>query len=151
MAEPDDPRFTAGIRAWLVRLLLIGLAFLALWGAQIADSRFRETIAAAFRFDLRQWSATITPLVIAGALFAVACRYPFPRTRYAWGRLILALVALVPAVHGGFIIWTPQFDVHWPTLLITPRWFDDGSVPAVCAVLAGVAIGSGFGARREKG
>ena len=142
---------TAGVRAWLVRLVLVSGAFAALWLSQIADQRFRETVAAAFRFDLRQWSATITPLVIAGALFTAACRYPFPRSRYAWGRLVLAAIALVPAIHQGFIIWAPQFDVRWPALVDTPRWFDDGAVPAACAVLAGVAIGSGFGARRERG
>ena len=136
---------------WVIRVALVVGAFVGLWLSQIADARFRETIAAAFRFDLRQWSATITPLVIAGALFAAACRYPFPRPRYAWGRLVLAAVVLIPALHAGFYIWAPQFDVHWPTVLITPRWFDDGSVTAVCAALAGVAVGCGFGARREEG
>ena len=146
-----EGRLTAGPVAWVVRSAFVAGAFLALWLSQIADERFRETIAAAFRFDARQWSATITPLVIAGALFTAACRYPFPRPRYAWGRLLLAAVALVPAIHHGFMIWAPQFDVRWPALLSTLRWFDGGSVPAACAVLSGVAIGSGFGARREGG
>ncbi len=133
----------------MVRLAFVALAFLSLWLSQIADQRFRETVAAAARFDLRQWSATITPLILAGAFFTVAARYPFPRPRYAWGRLVLAGVAVLPAVHLGLILWAPQFTVDWPTSVITPRWFDGGSVPAVCAVLAGVAIGCGFGARRE--
>lgn len=143
------PRWTAGWRAWALRIVSVVLASVALWAAQIADARFRRTVASAARFDARQWSATITPLLIAGALFAVAGRYPFPRPRYAWGRLVLALVALLPALHLAFIIWAPQLGVRWPTLLVTPRWFDDGSVPSAGAVLAGVAIGSGFGARRE--
>ena len=142
---------TAGAVAWTIRVVLVAGAFLALWLSQIADQRFRETIAAASRFDAREWSATITPLVIAGALFAAACRYPFPRPRYAWGRVVLAAVALVPAVHQGFVIWAPQFDVHWSPVVSTLRWFDAGPVPAACAVLSGVAIGSGFGARREGG
>ncbi|MGH2595337.1 MAG: hypothetical protein ACRDH7_05170 [Actinomycetota bacterium] len=141
-------RGSAGLGAWAVRVALVAVAFAALLLAQIEDDRFRETAAAALRFDLRQWSATITPLVIAGALFAIATRYPFPRPRYGWGRLVLAVVALLPALHLGFVMWSPQFNVHWPVVLITPRWFDDGTVPAVCAALAGVAIGSGFGARR---
>ena len=139
---------TAGLRSWLVRLALVAAAFVALWAAQIADARFRETMAAAFRFDVRQWSATVTPLMIAGACFAAAGRFPFPRERFAWGRLVLAAVAFVPAMHQALYIWAPQFHVHWPAILITPRWFDDSSIPAVCAVLAGVAIGCGFGARR---
>jgi hypothetical protein len=143
------PARSAGLVVWSVRLGLVALSFTALWAARLADARFRETIASAFRFDARQWSATITPLVIAGALFAVAARFPFPRPRYAWGRLLLASIALVPALHQAFIVWSPQFDVHWPAVLITPRWFDDGSLPSACAVLAGVAIGCGFGARRE--
>jgi hypothetical protein len=133
----------------MVRLVFVALAFLSLWLSQIADQRFRGTVAAALRFDLRLWSATITPLILAGALFAVAARYPFPRPRYAWGRLVLAGAAALPAVHLGLIMWAPQFSVDWPTSVITLRWFDGGSVPAECAVLAGVAIGCGFGARRE--
>ena len=143
-------RRSAGVRAWIVRLAFVALAFASLWLSQIADQRFRETVAAAARFDLRQWSATVTPLILAGAFFTVAARYPFPRPRYAWGRLLLAGVAVLPALHVGFILWAPQFAVHWPTAVITPRWFDGGSVPAACAVLAGAAIGCGFGARRER-
>jgi hypothetical protein len=142
---------SAGLLVWSVRVALVAVSFTALWAARLADARFRETVASAFRFDVREWSATITPLVIAGALFAVAARFPFPRPRYAWGRLVLASIALVPALHLGFVVWSPQFDVHWPAVLITPRWFDDGALPSACAVLAGVAIGCGFGARRESG
>jgi len=134
---------------WAIRIALVGMAFLALWLSQIADARFRETVASAARFDVREWSATITPLVLAGVLFALAARYPLLRPRYAWGRLVLASAMLVPALHEGFVIWAPQFNVHWPTFAITLRWFDSGAVPAACAVLAGVAIGAGFGARRE--
>ena len=144
-------RRSAGVGAWMVRFAFVALAFLSLWLSQIADQRFRETVAAAARFDLRQWSATVTPLILAGAFFTVAARYPFPRPRYAWGRLVLAGVAALPALHVGFILWAPQFTVHWPTDVITLRWFDGGSVPSACAVLAGVAIGCGFGARREAG
>ncbi len=60
-------RRSAGVNAWLVRLALLALAFASLWLSQIADQRFRETVAAAARFDLRQWSATVTPLMLAGA------------------------------------------------------------------------------------
>ncbi len=140
-------RRTAGAAAWKVRVALLAISFVALWASQIADRRFRETAATALRFDVREWSATITPLILAGVLFTIAARYPFPRPRYAWGRIVLALVALLPALHLGFVMWSPQFTVHWPVWLITPRWFDDGTVPSVCAVLAGVAIASGFGAR----
>lgn len=133
----------------MVRLALVASAFVSLWLSQIADQRFRETVAAAGRFDLRQWSATVTPLILAGALFTVAARYPFPRPRFAWGRLVLAGVAVLPALHLGFILWAPQFTVDWPAAAVTLRWFDGGSVPSACAVLAGAAIGSGFGARRE--
>jgi len=139
---------TAGVGVWALRLILTVAAFGALWLAQIEDERFRETVASAFRFDVRRWSASITPLVLAGALFAVAARFPFPRPRYAWGRLVLAGLAILPALHLGFVMWAPQFTVHWPSLLITPRWYQDGSIPAAGAVLAGVAIGCGFGARR---
>ncbi len=142
-------RRSAGLRAWFVRMGFVAVSFVSLWLSQIADQRFRETVATAARFDLRLWSATITPLILAGAFFTIAARFPFPRPRFAWGRLVLAVAAAIPAVHMGFVLWAPQFAVRWPTFLIIPRWFDGGSVPAVCAVLVGVAIGSGFGARRE--
>jgi hypothetical protein len=142
-------RRAAGPGAWAVRVFLVAVSFAALLLAQIEDDRFREIAATALRFDVRQWSATITPLVFAGAMFTIATRFPFPRPRYAWGRLALGAVALLPEVHQAFIMWSPQFNVHWPTFIITPRWFDNGSVPAVCAVLAGVAVGAGFGARLE--
>lgn len=157
IAEPrrDEPearaggtRRSAGVGAWAIRLGLVAFGFAALWLSQIADQRFRETAASALRFDLRQWSATITPLVLAGALVTLAARYPFPRLRYAWGRLLLALIVLLPTLHLGFVMWAPQFTVDWPRLLITPRWFDDGAIPSAGAILAGVAIGCGFGARR---
>ena len=149
-ADPADARERqlSKVSVWVIRAVLSLAAFGALWVAQVEDERFRETAASAFRFDVRQWSATITPLVIAGALFATAARFPFPRPRYAWGRLVLAGVAILPALHLGFVMWAPQFAVHWPTILTIPRWYQDGSIPAACAVLAGVAIGCGFGARR---
>ena len=147
LAEARDRRLST-VMAWVVRAVLVLAAFGALWLAQVEDQRFRETAASALRFDLRQWSATITPLILAGLFFAIAARYPFPRPRYAWGRLMLAAVAILPALHLGFIMWSPQFDVHWPAIVITPRWFENGAVPSAGAVLAGVAIGCGFGARR---
>ncbi|MGZ4109514.1 MAG: hypothetical protein ACXVP7_07490 [Actinomycetota bacterium] len=149
MSTADDRRRTAGLRVWAVRILLVVLAVVALWLSQIADARFRETVASAFRFDLREWSATVTPLILAGALFAIAARFPFLRPRYAWGRLALAAPVLALVLHSGFVVWAPQFTIRWPAFAITPRWFDGGSVPSACAVLAGIAIGAGFGARRE--
>ena len=145
----EGTRRTAGPGVWAVRVSLTAVAFAALWLAQIEDDRFRETAATALRFDVRLWSATITPLIVAGALFTIAARFPFPRPMYAWGRLALAGLALLPELHVAFIMWSPQFNVHWPSLIITPRWFDNGSVPALCAVLAGVASGAGFAARLE--
>jgi hypothetical protein len=61
---------------------------------------------------------------------------------------VLAAVAILPALHLGFIMWSPQFNVHWPLFVVTPRWFENGAVPSAGAILAGVAIGCGFGARR---
>jgi hypothetical protein len=145
----EGTRNTAGTGVWAIRASVLAVSFSALLLAQIEDDRFRETAASALRFDVRQWSATITPLIFAGALFTIAARFPFPRPRYAWSRLVLAVLALLPELHVAFVMWSPQFDVRWPSFIITPRWFDSGSVPAMCAVLAGVAIGAGFGARLE--
>jgi len=143
-----DVRPPNRVVTWAIRAGMLVLAFASLWLAEIEDQRFRETAASALRFDLRQWSSTITPLILSGLFFALAARYPFPRSRFAWGRLVLAGIAILPALHLGFVMWAPQFTVHWPTIAITPRWLDDGSIPSACAVLAGVAIGCGFGARR---
>ena len=145
----DGLRRTAGPGAWAVRTAFVAVAFAALLLAQIEDDRFRETAATALRFDVRQWSATITPLIVAGVLFTIAVRFPFPRPMYAWGRIVLAVLALLPELHLAFIMWSPQFNVRWPSLIVTPRWFDNWSFPALCSALAGVAIGAGFGARLE--
>ena len=125
----------SGPGAWVIRASLTLLAFGSLWLSQIEDDRFSRAAVGAFRFDLRLWSATITPLILAGMFFTVAACYGSPRPRRGRGRLILGVVALIPALHLGFIMWAPQFSVHWPAWLVTPRWFDLGEVPHASAVI----------------
>jgi hypothetical protein len=133
---------------WVVRVALVALAIAGFWLAGLAQERFLRVAAAAVRFDLRLWTATITPVVLAGVCFTAAIRYPWPAGGFAWSRLFLAGLALVPAMHLSLLRWSPQLGWSDPAFLFAYRWFDDGVTPAVGAVLAGVAIASGFGAGR---
>lgn len=134
-------------RVGAIRLGLVALAAVFLWLATIAEERFTEVALSDFRFDLRLWSATITPFVLAGVAFAMAVRYPWGPGRYGWRRLALAALAIGPAVHLGLLRWTPQLGWTEPAWLLHYRWFDEGAVPAAGAVLCGVAIASGVAVR----
>jgi hypothetical protein len=87
-------------------------------------------------------------LALAGFALCVALRIPFPRPRIAWSRLVFVVIALVPAIH----VWL-SLDHHLedaPSWVLGPYWFDGWEVAHVGAVLAGVALAAGIGARRAR-
>ena len=80
--------------------------------------------------------------LVAGIAFAVAVRFPFPRSRYAWGRILLAGIILLPVVR----VWSALSQMSGPLFLRRYYWFD--LIPETWSIMAGVAVGAGFGARR---
>jgi hypothetical protein len=116
---------------------------LLLWNSRNLARFYRPP---AFNLDFGLFWRIQAVFVLAGLAFAVATRFPYPRSRYGWSRLFIAAVAIVPAVHFWYVL-----DVSTGTRFLSESyWFDD--IPfVVWPLLAGVAVGSGFGARRSAG
>jgi hypothetical protein len=150
---------TAGVSAWLVRALLLVAAGLFLWWGQgqasvlradlLAPTTSETTLAAGIDPEATRFWSSIVLFALAGLGFGLATRFPFPRPRFAIGRLLLAFVGLVPALHFWF--YRRGQGPREGGLLGQGYWFDDLAVIVVGAALAGVAIASGVGARRGRG
>ena len=163
-AAYDDPvateraTVTAGVSAWLVRALLLVAAGLFLWWGQsqasvlgadmTPSSDLVELLPTGDRTEAARFWWSIALFALAGLGFGLATRFPFPRPRFAVGRLLLAAVGLAPAVHSWAYL---RSDGPRDGLLARGYWFDDLTVIVVGAALAGVAIASGVGARRGRG
>jgi hypothetical protein len=139
-----EGRRFAGFTVWLVRTAaLVIAAALLRWSGQLEEG-FRAETAAEFGPDWAQWWLIRSVYVVAGMAFTVAVRFPFPRSRFAWSRLGIAALAILPAVH----FWYGWAVTAGPAFLRRSYWFDFVTM-AVWPILAGVAIGAGFGARRS--
>jgi hypothetical protein len=138
---------TAGLVMWLVRLTLVGASGAALWGAQRFAVDLQRTSFRG-RYDPGSYARSIGPFILAGFLFGVAVRIPFPRPRISWGKPVLAAVALGPAVHRWYVSDLPPLASSG--FLTEHYWFDSLAIGAIGAVLAGVALAAAIGARRGK-
>ena len=139
-----EGRRFAGITVWLVRVAaLVIAAALLRWSGQLEEG-FRAETAAEFGPDWAQWWLIQAVYLVAGMAFTVAVRFPFPRSRFAWSRLGIAALVILPAVH----FWYGWAGTAGPAFLRRVYWFDYVTT-AVWSILAGVAIGAGFGARRS--
>jgi hypothetical protein len=141
--KTSRPVATGGV--WAIRVTLLVATYALLWyGTRLLgewDLRRRA------EFAFRPWGlwAALAVFLLAGVVFAAAARFPFLRPRFAWGRIVIALLILVPPVH--LTLWANGWSA--PQWLFQPRWFDSIANAQTSALLAGVAIGCGFGARRE--
>lgn len=139
---------TGGVSAWLVRGMLIVSAAFLLWWGQNAFNDYERTLRASFGHgSVGFWGAVIL-FAASGLGFGLAIRYPFPEPAFAFGRLAFAVLALAPAVHVAYV-----FALEPPiqeSVLNRFFWFDDLAIVQIGAVLAGVAIASGVGARRGR-
>ena len=140
------------IQTWwfgfLVRTALALLAFWALWFAQDRYSTFRVHAGATFSYENSLWLLSVGATIVAGLLFGLAAWLPFTRVRYLPSRLLLAAVALVPVAH----FWWIFLNQHGrPTgWLWRLYWFDmSAQTHFVLAGFAGVALASGFRAKRQ--
>jgi hypothetical protein len=137
------------IEAWWVRFVvrtaLALLAFGALWFAADRFEAFLLDGAENFRYDdslLLSWAGAT---VAAGLLFGLATWLPFAKFRFLPSRLLLAAVALLPLAHFWWIFNEGHRSGGW---LGRFYWFDQGATKFVMAAFAGVAIASGFRAKR---
>jgi hypothetical protein len=147
---PDDRSLTAGFSIWVIRIACVAGAAAAVWYALKLQSDALAREAAELRFDpilAKHWWV-VGLLALAGFAFCVAVRIPFPRPRVAFGRIVFVVVALVPAVHVWLLLDRRLEDA--PSWVRGPYWFDGWEVAHVGAVLAGVALAAGIGARRAK-
>lgn len=144
MAESESGRPVATGGVWAIRVTLLLVVYALLWDGTrlLAEWDLRRRAEFAFR-PWGLWAASAV-FLLAGVVAAAAARSPFPRPRFAWGRLVIALLILVPPVH--LTLWANGWSL--PQWVLQPRWFDTIANAQTSAVLAGVAIGCGFGARR---
>lgn len=136
-----DGRRFASLVVWTVRIVVLAMAAALLWWSAQLEREFRTP--ADFGLDWGLYWLIQAVYVLSGMAFAVAVRFPFPRSRFAWGRLLIAGIVILPVVH----LWFAFGVTSGPEFLYRGYWFDDISW-AVWSTLAGVAIGAGFGARR---
>ena len=142
---------------WWFRLIArAALALLALWVLAFAGDRqvaFENDWGRTFDMDKGMWLAWIAPTIGTGFLFGLATWLPFAKVRYLWSRLLLAALALAPIAQ----FWWLYVEDHagkpgwWWAWLYDADWFIDFHAQSALAVLAGVAIASGFRAARRPG
>jgi hypothetical protein len=138
---------TAGLAMWLVRLTLVGASGAALWGAQRLAVDLQRTSFRG-RYDPGSYARSIGLFVVAGLVFGIAVRIPFPRPRISWGKPVLAAIAFGPAAHRWYVSDLPPLASSG---VLTQRyWFDAPAIGWIGAVLAGVALAAAIGARRGK-
>ena len=129
---------------WTVRIVALAIAVALLWWSSLLERELRRG-AVDFQTDWGLYWLIQAVYLVAGIGFAVAVRFPFPRSRYAWGRILIAGIVILPVVHS----WYALSETSGPLLLRRIYWFDFlGGFGGSWSILAGVAIGAGFGARR---
>ena len=149
IAESERTRTTASPVVWLIRIALVVAAYGLLWYGTKLLNEWALARAANFEALIWDYVAALAILLLAGTVFTLAARFPFPRPRYAWGRLLLALLIVLPSLHTILVFsgWVTEPTWWFPSWMLRLWWFDNFAIAHVCVVLAGVAIGCGFGAR----
>jgi hypothetical protein len=140
----EDDRPFASFAVWAVRLVVLATAVALLWWSGQLEREFQAGNAAEFSIDWGLYWLIQAVYVVAGMAFAVAVRFPFPRARFAWGRLLIAGIVILPVVH----LWFAFAVTSGPQFLHRSYWWLEVT-RAAWSILAGVAIGAGFGARRR--
>jgi len=145
VVSASSARSTIGERWWFRLVVRAVLALLALWALAFAADRY-TAFQGKFRSDLSvhagTWYAWMGATIGAGFLFGLAACLPFTRLRYLWSRLLLAALALVPIAQVWWLlIQGHRVEGGW---LYDADWLVDPLAQSALAVLAGVAIASGF-------
>jgi hypothetical protein len=140
------------VGAWWLRLIVRTIiALLALWAMAFAADRYDAFFVdyqRQLRMDVWLWLSWIGAAAGAGLLFGLAASLPFARVRYAWSRLLLTAVALVPIAQFWWVfIYQLQRHGEAGGWLTRADWLMDPWSQSALAALAGVAIASGFRAK----
>jgi hypothetical protein len=136
--------------AWWFRFVVrTGLALLAFWALSFAQVRYRAFLMEfSARHDGSLFLSWAGATIAVGLLFGLATWLPFAKIRFLPSRLLLAAAALLPLAR----FWWAYIEGHGPTGGWLGRfyWFDEAAIQFVMAALAGVAIASGFRAKRSR-
>lgn len=139
------------LEAWWFRLVVrAALALLAFWTLSFAADRyeaFARDASANFRYDNTLWLSWVGATVAVGLLFGLATWLPFTKVRFLPSRLLLAAVVLMPIAQLWWGLIKGHGEGGW---LGRFYWYDAVQVQFVLAALAGVAIASGFRAKRSR-
>jgi hypothetical protein len=80
-------------------------------------------------------------------LFGLAAWFPFAAVRYRWSRLLLAALAFLPLAHF-WLVYGYLVNDHVVSGWMLKDWYWDFGSQTALAVLTGVAVASGFSAKR---
>ena len=131
-------------RPWVRFVARAALAVLAMWTLHLARDSYERFMLGAMRpfngLPWGLWFRSIAIAVGAGLLFGLAAFFPLARVRYQWSRLLLAALALLPLIQ--FRMMYTGYHPGWFATAYT--WLLGGGMQLTLAVLAGVAIASGF-------
>ena len=134
---------------WVGFLARVVLAVLAMWVLHLAQGRYQtflNDIAAMFRFNWSLWLGALGASALAGLLFGLAVSFPSSRIRYAWNRLLFAVLVSLPLFEfwlvQGYLLRRDHVVRGW--LSTTSGWFGGPGMQLTLAVLAGAAVASGF-------
>lgn len=142
-------------KRWLGFVARAALTLLSLWTLHLAQNRFesfQENYASTFHWDVWLWLGWIGTSAGAGFLFGLATLLPFSRVRFLWSRLLLAALVLLPIAHF-WLIWgylLPRRHTMGGWFATSTSWFGDLGTQFALAVLAGIAIASGFRAKNPE-
>jgi len=147
------PRRSVLDAPWFRLVMRAALALLALWLVHFASDRYvlfeKNYLSTLGRMDLASWLLWVGSLATAGFVFALAAWFPFTALRYMWSRLLLAALAFLPLAH----FWLVLFYLarrHPVGGWLARDWFWDVASQTALAVLGGVAVASGFRAKRHQ-
>jgi hypothetical protein len=155
-------RRTISNERWFRFIVRVVLSIMALWALTFAQDHYAASqritadVGGLGRYA-EAWLAWISATISAGFLFGLATWLPFARVRYLWSRLLLAALAALAVAPLAQYWWVFGFQLPrhgeaggWIYRWL-PNWILDQTSQSALAVLAGVAIASGFRAAQRAG
>jgi hypothetical protein len=147
------PRRSALEAPWLRLTVRVLLALMALWLVNFASNQYvlfhKNYVSTLGRMDLGSWLLWVGSLAAAGLVFGLAAWFPFTSVRYLGSRLLLGALAFLPLAY----FWLVAFYLarrHPVGGWLSTDWFWDVASQTALAVLGGVAVASGFTAKRSE-